>query len=236
MRNEKKIKDYRCIAVVGGGGKTSLIFYLAKLLAEKGKKVIVATSTHMAKDSCHPFACWGNESLLYDNLSAWGYSVVGVPENTTGKITCPSQPNWEDLLRYCDILLVEADGAHGRPLKVPADFEPVIPEQAELVIGVVGLDALGQSIEKGCHRPELVAALLGQDVQHKITEDDIAVICHSPHGLQKDVGKRAFWIILNKADDERTQKHGDDIRQKILENNPAQPVYVISLKYGNFTF
>ena len=36
--NSKKI-----ISVVGGGGKTSLIFRLAEELAEQGKKVIVTT-------------------------------------------------------------------------------------------------------------------------------------------------------------------------------------------------
>ena len=41
--NSKKI-----ISVVGGGGKTSLIFRLAEELAEQGKKVIVTTTTHIA--------------------------------------------------------------------------------------------------------------------------------------------------------------------------------------------
>lgn len=219
----------RCIAVVGGGGKTSLIFRLAGLLARKGKKVIVATSTHMAKDSHHPFALWGDKEQLCCNLLDWGYSVIGVPEEMTEKITCPVQPDWNRLLDCCDILLVEADGAHGRPLKVPAAHEPVIPEQAGLVIGVVGLDALGQTIKDGCHRPEQTAALLGQALEHRITEEDIARICTDEQGLRKDVGKRPFRIVLNKADDEEIRRRGEGIRKRIMERCPGQWVGVTSL-------
>lgn len=239
----------RCIAVVGGGGKTSLIFHLAGLLARKGRKVIVATSTHMAKDSHHPFALWGDKEQLCCNLLDWGYSVVGVPEEMAEKmigkmsghmpgnmsekmpekITCPVQPDWNLLLGCCDTLLVEADGAHGRPLKVPAAHEPVIPEQAGLVIGVVGLDALGQTIKDGCHRPEQTAALLGQALEHRITEEDIARICTDEQGLRKDVGKRSFRIVLNKADDEEIRRRGEEIRKRIMERCPGQWVGVTSL-------
>lgn len=236
----EKVYPYRCIAVVGGGGKTSLIFHLARLLTGQGKKVIVATSTHMARDSNHPFALWGDKEQLCRNLLSLGYSVVGVPEEVTeemtkkmpGKITCPIQPDWDSLLDCCDTLLVEADGAHGRPLKVPAAHEPVIPAQAQLVIGVVGLDALDQTIAEGCHRPELTAALLGRDMEHWITEEDIAKICLAGQGLRKGVEERAFWIVLNKADDEEIRGRGEKIRKKIVERSPGQRVKVTSLKMG----
>lgn len=222
--------NYRCIAVVGGGGKTSLIFYLTRLLTEQGKKVIVAASTHMARDKERPFAGWGDQEQLFRNLSVWGYSVVGVPEEGTGKITCPVRADWETLRDRCDTLLVEADGARGLPLKAPADHEPVIPEPAELVIGVAGLDALDQPIPESCHRPERVAALLGRPLDHRITEEDIAEICRSERGLRKGVGERAFGIVLNKADDEGIRRRGEEIRKKIAENRSGQWVKVMSLK------
>lgn len=232
----EKVYPYRCIAVVGGGGKTSLIFHLARLLTGQGKKVIVATSTHMARDSSHPFALWGDGGQLNRNLSEWGYSVVGVPEETTGKIACPPRPDWGALQDDCDILLVEADGAHGLPLKVPAAHEPVIPRQAELVIGVAGLDALGQTIAEGCHRPELTAALLGKDLTHRITEEDIVKICLDVRGLRKGVGERPFWIVLNKADDEEIRERGEKIRKRVMERRPGQWVGVTSLKHAQYSY
>lgn len=49
-------EKYPVIAVVGGGGKTSLIYRLTDELIDKGKRVIITTTTHMAGESELPFA------------------------------------------------------------------------------------------------------------------------------------------------------------------------------------
>ena len=43
------IEKYPVIAVVGGGGKTSLIYRLNEELQALGKKVIISTTTHMVR-------------------------------------------------------------------------------------------------------------------------------------------------------------------------------------------
>lgn len=48
------IEKYPVIAVVGGGGKTSLIYRLNEELQVLGKKVIISTTTHMAFDPMLP--------------------------------------------------------------------------------------------------------------------------------------------------------------------------------------
>ena len=53
-------KKYPVIAVVGGGGKTSLIYRLTDELIDKGKRVIITTTTHMAGESELPFARGGD--------------------------------------------------------------------------------------------------------------------------------------------------------------------------------
>ena len=47
-------------AFTGGGGKTTLIYYLAEKFAGEGKKVIVTTTTHMAWEPERPFADAGD--------------------------------------------------------------------------------------------------------------------------------------------------------------------------------
>ena len=216
------IEKYRCIAVVGGGGKTSLIYYLARLFIKQKRKVIIATSTHMVKDNSHPFALWGDKSKIRESLLKACYCVTGIPEENTGKITCPKEADWRELLSLCDVLLIEADGAKGLPLKVPADHEPVIPDAAELVIGVAGLDVLDKPIKDVCHRPELTAEFLGVDTSHLVTEEDIAEICCSSRGLRKGVGNRDFKVFLNKADTSDSRKRGFYIRDMILKNLSGQ--------------
>ena len=43
-------EKYPVIAVVGGGGKTSLIYRLTDELIDKGKRVIITTTTHMEEN------------------------------------------------------------------------------------------------------------------------------------------------------------------------------------------
>ena len=55
-------EKYPVIAVVGGGGKTSLIYRLTDELIDKGKRVIITTTTHMAGESELPSASGGKPS------------------------------------------------------------------------------------------------------------------------------------------------------------------------------
>ena len=78
--NSKKI-----ISVVGGGGKTSLIFRLAEELAEQGKKVIVTTTTHIAFEPERPFARDGELNKVRENLRKYGYTVAACMEKREEK-------------------------------------------------------------------------------------------------------------------------------------------------------
>ncbi len=216
------IQGYTCIAVVGGGGKTSLIFELTRQLMMQGKRVIVGTSTHMAYEAGRPFALWEDERRIQEHLRQYGYCVVGVWALERQKITCPPSPDWSRLGALCDVLLVEADGAKRMALKVPADYEPVIPKEAELVIGVAGLDTLGKSIEECCHRPQLVAELLKKQPDHLVQWEDIAEICCHTLGMRKAVQDRAFKILLNKADTRERREAGERIRSRIYQKLSGQ--------------
>ena len=65
------------------------------------------------------------------------------------------------LAGLADYVLVEADGAAGRPMKAHAPHEPVIPAGANQVICVVGASGFGQPVSQAAHRPELYARLAG---------------------------------------------------------------------------
>ena len=51
---------------------------------------------------------------------------------------------------------------------MPAEHEPLIPEDADVVVGMAGEAAVGFTLEEKCHRPELAAKLLGVSTEHKI--------------------------------------------------------------------
>ena len=195
--NTEKIS---AIAVVGGGGKTSLIFRLTEDLVAAGKNVIVTTTTHMAYEPERPFVENGEIDGIRKDLQRYHYTVAASLDRTKGKIGCLPEKRLMKLRELADILLIEADGAKRLPLKVPGEWEPVIPEFVEVVTGVIGMDALGVPIEKSCHRPERTAAFLGKGIEEAVTEDDIVKIAVSGNALRKYVDKREYRVLLNKAD------------------------------------
>lgn len=193
-------EKHPAVAIVGGGGKTSLIFRLTEEFVENGKKVIITTTTHMAYESDRPFAENGEGMKLSQNLETYGYSVAASLECSKGKIGRLSDEKLSELREKADILLIEADGAKRFPLKVPGEWEPVIPTFADMVIGVIGMDAVGQSISTVCHRPERVADFLEKEQTDLVTEEDVIRIAASENALKKAVAGRSYRVFLNKAD------------------------------------
>ncbi len=80
-------------------------------------------------------------------------------------------------------VLVEADGSRGRPLKAPAEHEPVIPASTDVVVAVVGLSVIGQALsEEFVHRPARVAALTGCRLGDTVIPAMVATVLRHPEG------------------------------------------------------
>ena len=193
-------KKYPVIAVGGGGGKTSLIYRLADELLDRGKKVIITTTTHMAGESELPFARGGDAVEVKEMLDREGYVIAAEYEEETGKYASLKEGKLEELKELCDVMLIEADGAKHHPVKVPAEWEPVIPACADIVISVIGLDCLGQPIRQSAYRMERTSKFLKKSLEAPITEEDIVKIATSICGLFKDVEERIYRVYLNKSD------------------------------------
>ncbi len=198
------------IAVTGGGGKTTTIFALAAALKKQGKKVLVTTTTNMfvpGEDQCDMLVLTGRQEPEFFSGVQPGTVVClggGIME---GKPKLKSvEPAYIDALfqqGLFDMILVEADGAKRKPIKAPADYEPVIPALATLAIGVVGMDALGKSIiEDNVHRVELFCNLTGSRQGEVIDGGHIAALATEKQGLFKGTpdGCRKM-VLLNKSDD-----------------------------------
>ena len=193
-------KKYPVLGVVGGGGKTSLIYRLADELLDRGKKVIITTTTHMAGESELPFARGGDAVEVKEMLDREGYVIAAEYEEETGKYASLKEGKLEELKELCDVMLIEADGAKHHPVKVPAEWEPVIPACADIVISVIGLDCLGQPIRQSAYRMERTSKFLKKSLEAPITEEDIVKIATSICGLFKDVEERIYRVYLNKSD------------------------------------
>ncbi len=153
MRFTKALNIPRGItAVIGSGGKTSLILRLAQELSALGR-VIVTTSTHIYPPTQMP---------VVRRIEAFeGCICVGTP-CPNGKLTVPEQ-SFEELAAFADFVLVEADGSKHLPLKAHLPHEPVIPKQSHVVC-VVGASGLNQPTQESVHRWERFEELTGKSV------------------------------------------------------------------------
>ena len=212
-------EKYPVIAVVGGGGKTSLIYRLTDELIDKGKRVIITTTTHMAGESELPFARGGDAVRVKELLDKERYVIAAEYEEDTGKYASLTEEKLEELRELCDVMLVEADGAKHLPCKVPIEKEPVIIPECTDVIAVVGMDALGKPLEEVCFRKDLAVQFLNTSYKHLIAEEDIAKILSSVQGARKGVENRKYCVVLNKCDDEIRKERAEKIRSLLKEKS-----------------
>jgi probable selenium-dependent hydroxylase accessory protein YqeC len=200
------------IAVVGAGGKTSLMFRLAAELSAEGDAVLTTTTTRIFVPAegesrcvvmgesldeilgrCRECLKAGRHVTAAAGLLADGGKLKGLAPETIDAIWRSGLFQW---------VLVEADGAAGRPLKAPADHEPVIPSAAAVVIAVVGLSAIGQPLDEAwVFRPERFAALTGIAPGAPVGAAAIAAVACHPEGLLKAAPAAAkLMVYFNQAD------------------------------------
>lgn len=186
------------ICLVGGGGKTTVMYELAAAWAACGCKVLVLTSTHILQPADGGFAA--DAAAVHSLWQQERYAVIGTPELATGKLTAPPQFLYEELKLQADVILCEADGSKHHPCKAPAAHEPVLLPESDIVLAVAGTDALGNSLQQACQRPQLAADLLDCSADKIIDAQMLTALLLSEQGARKNVGTRAYYIVLNKCD------------------------------------
>ena len=199
------------VALVGGGGKTRLMFVLAEELRQAKKRVITSTTTKIwnreAKNS--PYVgfvqsqpAWRDE--LSQELQTHGHAFLAHSPLESGKVQGINTSLADELYRdqELDYLIAEADGAAGRPVKAPAEHEPVIASSVTRVVAVMGLEALGQELSPEIvFRMDLFGKLTGLTVGEQLTPSVLCNLFLHPEGLFKGTPISAKRVaFLNKLD------------------------------------
>lgn len=204
-------------AVIGGGGKTTLLRTLGEELARSGARVILATTTKF-----RPFpgieTVPGGEREITEALGRAPLVCAAAPWGESGKLAESPVP-MARLAALADYVLVEADGSAGLPLKAHAPHEPVIPAESVRVLLVLGASGFGRPIREAAHRPERYAALAGRNPETIVTPEVAARVIRA-EGL-------GDLVLVNQAE---TPEAWENAR-KLAENLPL-PVYAGSLRRG----
>ena len=209
------------VSLVGAGGKTSLMFRIARELTEAGDSVLTTTTTKIMypsqTESPHVILADSIDEVIARackllketrHISAVSHQTPSHPEKVKGFPPQAIQEFWKTgLFRW---ILVEADGANRKPLKAPALYEPVIPDCSDWVIGLMGLIGVGKVLgEEWIFRPELFAKLTGLKIGAPVTEEAAAASVKRKEGIMKGTPDKARKVIfLNMADQPGALKIG----------------------------
>ena len=182
-------------AIIGGGGKTTLMECLAAELSAQAR-VIVCTTTHIYPEQNMPCLVSPTESEVAAALARTRCVCVG-SVSESGKLSAPELP-FRTLCAMADYVIVEADGAKRLPLKAHASHEPVSPPEANQTILVVGASGFGKPMRESVHRAPIAAQALGVD-------EDTAV---TPELWAEFLKLEALHtrVLVNQAETEQEQK------------------------------
>jgi len=231
------------VALVGGGGKTTAMFRLAREVVDRGGSVITTTTTRIfgaqiALAPAHVPAADATRERVSTALAVHRHVlVVGATDAGSGKAEGVSLDLFQRLRAWHPglCLLNEADGSRMRPFKAPADYEPVIPAATTLVVPVVGADVFGKPLDADhVHRPELVSALSGATPGTPITPAIVARVLAHPQGGRKGVPAGARVIVLiNKVETLPDRAPARETAERLLRDPAVHAVVLASLRAEN---
>jgi len=221
------IKPGEVISLVGGGGKTTLMFALARELASSDGCVITTTTTKILEPlpSQTPLLLLEVDEeemirLLLQNIDKYRHITLASERLASGKLNGISPDLVVKLAKVNRVsyIIVEADGSAQKSLKAPNATEPVIPYNTSLVIPIVGIDAVGCRLtEENVFRPEIVSKLIGVPLDEVISAESIAFLITHHQGIIKGSPDQARIVpFINKVDLDNGLSKARDLASKTL--------------------
>ena len=237
------MKADEVVALVGGGGKSTTMFRLAREMVEKGGRAITTTTTRIfgaqiALAPAHVSVAEATRDRVAAMLTAHRNGlVIGPTDRGTGKADGVSLELFRDLRGWFPdaCLLNEADGSRMRPFKAPAGHEPVIPEETTLVVPLVGADVFGKSLDDDhVHRPELISALSGARLGSPITPEVVARVLAHPQGGRKGVPAGARVVaLINKVESLPDRAPAHETAERLLRDPAISAVVLAAVRAEN---
>lgn len=226
-------------AVIGSGGKTTLIDRLA---SELGGSVIVTTSTHIYPSEGMELYTGDSTEELRGLLAANRVVCAGRPDGA--KLTAPDI-DFEELKQLADCVLTEADGSKGLPLKAHEDYEPVIPPCTDRIILMIGASGFGRSAAEAVHRYEAFADAMAGGLAESggvVTPEMYAAFIADEierYGARHIEAGARLTLVVNQTDDpeaaEAARRFADSFREATKDSKymAGTEILAVSLHSDN---
>ncbi|PTC02245.1 putative selenium-dependent hydroxylase accessory protein YqeC [Vibrio mediterranei] len=217
------------ISLVGGGGKTQLLYRLANEYQQFGHNVCVTTTTKMYFPNApelNQVTDFASHSPIPSTGIAFVYSERLCPNDNDTKVKVRGLSNEQiESLKHqqlYSVFIVEADGSHRLPLKAPARHEPCIPNHSDVVIGVTGADPiLNPANPEAIHRWNEFSMLTKCNEGSVIGKNQIQALVHSDQGLFKGCSEqqKKIWVI-NRFDLASDKAQLTELAKQIFDEEP----------------
>jgi probable selenium-dependent hydroxylase accessory protein YqeC len=194
------------VAVIGCGGKTSLIGAIAKeaLALRPGLRAMVSPTAKMypPKEPDIPY--------------------LGIFDKKTGKLTALPPGELKALLPQYDLVLLEADGSRGLPCKGWREDEPVVPGYCTHTVGIFPVTAIGlPATAANVYRLEEFLELAGLREGGEITETALVKMVCGEKGMFKNaVGKRV--LLADRAGSDAGKTAAQHVLARIKTEYPQK--------------
>jgi len=242
-----EFRPHSLVNFVGGGGKTILIHKLMEEYCPQGPVLYTTTTRIHPPDPSEGLVVISSDNLallktLVDrvshNCSNRPYKLVVTRHFMNPNLLRGVPPDFDNSLEreLFPILLNEADGAASFSIKIPRQGEPVLMENAEYLVPVIGIDCLYQPLgPEVVFRFQTLAKHFSLQAGERITPEMAARILMHPEGVCKG-WKPGTAIIpfINKVDGPAQDSAARDLAGSILRNGnfPVERVLFGSVPQG----
>ena len=181
------------VSITGGGGKTTLLSLLGRHAAGCGLSALMTTTTKVASPYFHDYGA----DVIFGDESVLGYSpekgrLVFYGEHHTldmKKWIAPRYDVLTALYPFYDLIISEADGSRGLPLKIHSSRDPVIHPLTTATVAVMGVWGIGE---------KAYSVAFGEERGCIVDNDYLKWYLSDPEGLCKGFGQRNA-IVFNAA-------------------------------------
>ena len=220
------LKSGDSVALMGAGGKHTLMARLKQELTAAGIPVLLTSSTNLHRPTGerqsplflvrqHPN--WSAE--LTERLRL--RQAVYLLEQDLGRGMLKGlEPELMIHLRREHpqaVMVIKTDGARKRAFKAPGPDEPVIPPFADVCVLIAGLDSVGRPLdERHVHRPEIIARFAEVEIDSPVTPEIVArVVAHPRAYLHKCPPGAKRVLYLSKARAEQDRHHAREVFSRV---------------------
>ncbi len=187
------------VALIGSGGKTTLLWLLAEAFREQ--RILVGATTKI----------WQPQAGQYDAFlppedagalqeASPGITLAGVFLEREGKVGALPPELCAHLFPRFDKSFLEADGSRGLPFKGWARHEPVVPKVADMTVAVLPVPPAGCTATEDCvHRLSLFLAISGAREGEVLHPRHLASAIAHPKGLLAKARGR-IALVFNQVE------------------------------------